>query len=222
MKFPRRRFLHLAAGAAALPVLSRSASAQAYWLGVGAPKDTPSDEPAGCRHQHRNRGRRECPLGWLHAPDGRALKCGQRDALRQTQIRISSRHRSRRKRNPSASSPAGGPVGRGQKRSRVDRLRQSQSRQDHDGIVRSRFESSRGSTRRSLPRWPIPTSRRASRLWEAPCLRSRRPNSASSLPTKQRSGARWFGRPTSGWNRHPAEAIDLLTAEAIAGFPWVS
>ena len=71
---------------------------------------------------------------------GWALKCGQRDALPHAQIHISSRHRSRRKRNPSASSPAGGPVGRGQKRSRVDRLRQSQSRQDHDGIVRSRFD----------------------------------------------------------------------------------
>src|SRR3979490_3193282 len=30
MKLPRRRFLHLAAGAAALPALSRSANAQAY------------------------------------------------------------------------------------------------------------------------------------------------------------------------------------------------
>ena len=30
MKFPRRKFLHLAAGAAALPVLSRIARAQAY------------------------------------------------------------------------------------------------------------------------------------------------------------------------------------------------
>src|SRR5258705_12923790 len=30
MKFPRRRFLHLAAGAAALPVVSRVARAQAY------------------------------------------------------------------------------------------------------------------------------------------------------------------------------------------------
>ena len=30
MKFPRRKFLHLAAGAAALPVLSRVARAQAY------------------------------------------------------------------------------------------------------------------------------------------------------------------------------------------------
>src|SRR5215831_5058744 len=30
MKLPRRNFLHLAAGAAALPVVSRTASAQAY------------------------------------------------------------------------------------------------------------------------------------------------------------------------------------------------
>jgi tripartite-type tricarboxylate transporter receptor subunit TctC len=30
MKLPRRRFLHLAAGAAAVPALSRSANAQAY------------------------------------------------------------------------------------------------------------------------------------------------------------------------------------------------
>jgi hypothetical protein len=29
-KFPRRKFLHLAAGAAALPAVSRIASAQAY------------------------------------------------------------------------------------------------------------------------------------------------------------------------------------------------
>jgi tripartite-type tricarboxylate transporter receptor subunit TctC len=30
MKLPRRKFLHLAAGAAALPVISRVASAQAF------------------------------------------------------------------------------------------------------------------------------------------------------------------------------------------------
>jgi tripartite-type tricarboxylate transporter receptor subunit TctC len=30
MKFPRRKFLHLAAGAAALPIVSRIAQAQAY------------------------------------------------------------------------------------------------------------------------------------------------------------------------------------------------
>jgi hypothetical protein len=35
MKLPRRRFLHLAAGTAALPALSRAARAQTYrtWIG---------------------------------------------------------------------------------------------------------------------------------------------------------------------------------------------
>ena len=46
MTFPRRRFLHLAAGAAALPALSRAAFAQAYpsrpirWIVAGAPGNT--------------------------------------------------------------------------------------------------------------------------------------------------------------------------------------
>jgi tripartite-type tricarboxylate transporter receptor subunit TctC len=46
MKFPRRRFLHLAAGAAALPALARGAWAQAYpsrpirWIVAGAPGNT--------------------------------------------------------------------------------------------------------------------------------------------------------------------------------------
>jgi tripartite-type tricarboxylate transporter receptor subunit TctC len=48
MKFPRRRFLHLAAGAAALPAVSRSARAQAYptrpvrWI-VGGPPGGATD-----------------------------------------------------------------------------------------------------------------------------------------------------------------------------------
>jgi tripartite-type tricarboxylate transporter receptor subunit TctC len=48
MKLPRRTFLHLAAGAAALPVLPRIARAQAYplrpvrWI-VGAPAGGPND-----------------------------------------------------------------------------------------------------------------------------------------------------------------------------------
>jgi hypothetical protein len=36
MKLPRRNFLHLAAGAAALPVVSRFARAQAYPAAAGA------------------------------------------------------------------------------------------------------------------------------------------------------------------------------------------
>jgi hypothetical protein len=34
MKLPRRRFLHLAMGTAALPAVSRIARAQAYWRKV--------------------------------------------------------------------------------------------------------------------------------------------------------------------------------------------
>ena len=183
---------------------------------------------------------------------GWALKCGQRDALRQTQIHISSRHRSRRKRNPSASSPAGGPVGRGQKRSRVDRLRQSQSRQDHDGTVRSRFDGhltgelfkitagvdfvhvpyrGAGPALSDLLAGQVATSfagiagsieyirtarLRALAVSTATC--SRRANSASSLPTKRRSGARWFARPTSGWNRHPAEQLICSRLKPLRDF----
>jgi tripartite-type tricarboxylate transporter receptor subunit TctC len=63
MKLPRRKFLYLAAGAAALPAVSRGARAQSYptrpvtlivfvpaggyavsgWLGVGAPRGTPGE-----------------------------------------------------------------------------------------------------------------------------------------------------------------------------------
>ena len=51
MKLPRRRFLHLAAGAAALPAVSRIAGAQAYptrpvrWM-VGFPAGGPTDVSA--------------------------------------------------------------------------------------------------------------------------------------------------------------------------------
>jgi tripartite-type tricarboxylate transporter receptor subunit TctC len=79
MKLPRRKFLHLAAGAAALPSISRMASAQAYptrsvRLLVGYPAGGGVDivarligqvvvrgawstirhrEPAGRKHEHR-------------------------------------------------------------------------------------------------------------------------------------------------------------------------
>ena len=86
MKLPRRKFLHLAAGAAALPAASRFAWAQAYparpvRLIVGYPPGGRTDiiarligqwlserlgpairhrEPAGCRQQYRHRGGRFC------------------------------------------------------------------------------------------------------------------------------------------------------------------
>ena len=86
MKLPRRRFLHLAASAVALPTVSRLAWAQAYptrpvRIVVGFPAGNASDIIArligqslserlgqpfivenrpGCR-QYRHRVRRECP-----------------------------------------------------------------------------------------------------------------------------------------------------------------
>ena len=85
MKLPRRRFLHLAAGAAALPAVSRIARAQAYptrpvriivgfaaWrrgghrrapdgsMAVGAARPAVHRrEPAGRRQQYRHRGGRQ-------------------------------------------------------------------------------------------------------------------------------------------------------------------
>ena len=93
MKLPRRTFLHLAAGAAALPAVSRIARAQAYptrpvRIVVGVPPSGTLDilarvhgsmavgtarpaihhrEPAGRRHQYRHRGGRTSP------PDGYTL-----------------------------------------------------------------------------------------------------------------------------------------------------
>ena len=93
MKLPRRTFLHLAAGAAALPAVSRIARAQAYpsrpvRIIVGFPAGGASDitraldrpmavgaarpairhrEPARRRHQYRHRSGRACAARRLHA-----------------------------------------------------------------------------------------------------------------------------------------------------------
>ena len=98
MKLPRRQFLHLAAGAAALPAVSRIAWAQAYptrpvrlivgfrrrrrdrhprasdgTMAVGAARPAIRHrEPAGRGHQYRHRGGRACAPGRLHASPGRS------------------------------------------------------------------------------------------------------------------------------------------------------
>src|SRR5262245_53002343 len=84
MKLPRRNFLHLAAGAAALPAMSRAGASlsvaavahhcricSGWWhrhygtpdrpMAVGTTRPAIRDrEPAGCWHQYRHRGGREC------------------------------------------------------------------------------------------------------------------------------------------------------------------
>ena len=122
MKLPRRQFLHLAAGAAALPAVSRIAWAQTYptrpvrlivgfsagrrdrhhrapdgSMAVGAARPAIRHrEPAGRRQQYRHRGGRACAAGRLHAPLGRSGERDQRDALRQAQFQFHPRHRAGR------------------------------------------------------------------------------------------------------------------------------
>ncbi len=129
MTLPRRRFLHLAAGAAALPAAARIARADTYpsrpvHLVVGFPPGSASDinarlvgqwlserlgqqfvveNRAGRRRQHRLGLRRARAAGRLHAAlcvDRGRHQC---DALcRQSQLRFPARHRAGRRRRAHA------------------------------------------------------------------------------------------------------------------------
>ena len=123
MKLPRRQFLHLAAGAAALPAVSRIARAQAYPtrpvriivgyaagrrdrhyrapdgpMAVGAARSAIHHrEPAGCRQQYRHRGGRAGAPGRLYAASGRASECRstRRSTTSSTTISYATSRRSR-------------------------------------------------------------------------------------------------------------------------------
>ena len=119
MKLPhRRQFLHLAAGAAALPAdvahrmgasLSDAAGAHhrrlCRWrrgrhpcapdrsMAVGAAWPAiHRREPARRGQQHRHRGGRTRACRWLHASLGRRGQCDQCNALRQAQLQFHPRH----------------------------------------------------------------------------------------------------------------------------------
>ena len=164
MKLPRRRFLHLAAGAAALPAVSRIARAQAYptrpvRIIVGFPAGGPADiiarligqwlsERLGQPFIIENRPGAgsniateavvRCAAGRLHAAAGRSGERDQRDALRQAQLQFHPRHRAGRGHQPRAQRHGGQSIGSGQDRSRVHRLRQGQSGQAQHGVGRHR------------------------------------------------------------------------------------
>ena len=164
MKLPRRQFLHLAAGAAALPAVSRIARAQAYptrpvrmivGFAAGGAADILArlmgqwlSERLGQPFVIENRpgaGTNIATEAVVRAPpDGYTLllvdaaQRDQRDALRQAQFQLHPRHRAGREHHPRAQCHGGQSIGSGQDRSRVHRLRQGQSGQDQHGVGRQR------------------------------------------------------------------------------------
>ena len=152
MKLPhRRQFLHLAAGAAALPAASRFAWAQAYparpcassWLSswswtrhpcapdrsmaVGAAWTAVRHrQPAGCRQQYRHRGGRARARGWLHAPYSRSANAITPPSTTSS-ISISSVTSQRSQAHPCAVRHGSPSIGSNQDGSRVHRLCQGQS-----------------------------------------------------------------------------------------------
>ena len=150
MKLPRRRFLHLAAGAAALPAVSRVAWAQTYptrpvriivGFAAGGPTDILArligqwlSERLGQQFVIENRPGAGSNIGTEAVvrapPDGYTLllvsapNADQRDALRQAQFQFHPRHRAGREHHPRAQRHGGESIISGQDGSRVHRLRQ--------------------------------------------------------------------------------------------------
>ena len=171
MKLPRRKFLQLAAGAAALPAVAGSAYAQSYptrplrlvlgypaggstdlvarimgaWLAERLGQSVRRREQAGRRHQPGGPGGGQFAARRLHAAVRRHHLRHQRDALQD-----SCRFDFLRDIVPVAGLVdlpfvhGGRSVGAGQDRRRVHRLRQGQSRQGQHGLVRHRHDQPSG------------------------------------------------------------------------------
>ena len=164
MKFPRRAFMHLAVGAAALPAMSGVARAQAYPSRAGthrrrlsrrrgdrhhgAPDGRMADgaprpaihrrEQARRQRQHRNRDGRQGTRGWLHAAAGRDPECDQCRALQQSQFRLHPGHRAGHLPRAAGLRRRGESVGPRHDAPRVHRLRQGQPGQDQLRVGRAR------------------------------------------------------------------------------------
>ena len=166
MKLPRRRFLRLAAGIAALPALPRIASAETYptrpvhlivpvpaggtfdivarlvaQVAVGA--DRPADrhrEPRRRRHQYRHGRGGACDPRRLHAAARRLPGRDQRHALHQSRFQLRARYRAGRQHRARAADHGGQSGVPGQDGRGIHRLRQEQSRQDQYGLGRRRLD----------------------------------------------------------------------------------
>jgi hypothetical protein len=148
MNFPRRQFLHLVAGAGALPALPRFARAQAYpsravrivvglpaggnqdviarliapWLSERLGQQIINDNhPSGSNNIAAEAVIRSPPDGYTAL--GGLVQRDQRDALRQAWIRHAG-HGPGRQPHPCAQRAGGASIRSGQSSSRVHRLRQ--------------------------------------------------------------------------------------------------
>ena len=156
MKLPRRTFLHLAAGAAALPAAPRIAWAQAYparpvrlivgfapggatdiiarlmgqWLSERLGQQFVIENRTGAASNIATEAVVRAPADGYTLLTGHCGECDQRHALRQAQFQFHPRHRAGRGHHPLSPCHAGQSVVSGEDRPRVHRLCQGQSRQD--------------------------------------------------------------------------------------------
>jgi len=149
MKIPRRRFLHLTAGAAALPATSHFAWAQAYptrpvriivaaapggandvvarlmatWLSERLGQFVVENRPGGSNNIGTEAAVRATPSA------GRFVGCDQRDTLRQAQFYFSPRHYTNRQHSTPSLHLGGTSVSSGEYDSRAYRIRPGEPRQ---------------------------------------------------------------------------------------------